>query len=346
MKFKPMRERLLASSMICGVAMLASTQALAQTASEEVSEVVVTGTRIPSPNLESVSPVTAVTAAEIKATGVTRVEDMINSLPQAFAAQGSALSNGSTGTATVSLRGLGATRTQVLIDGRRLMPGTPNTLGGALAADINFIPSALIQRVDVLTGGASAVYGADAVGGVVNFIMMRNFEGVRIDAQYGIYQHDNGNDVAGAVSAARARASTKEFFNLPKDNVRDGESSQVTLVMGVNRFPNAATGDMLTTGAYAAVAVQLLGGWPLWAAALISMGVAALVSAGSYTLIFRKLAGRPMVSSMLAAIGLGFLLRSLIGFFAGHDQRTFHRVRRRARPRIQQNFSRRHHASG
>ncbi|WP_293364569.1 TonB-dependent receptor [Phenylobacterium sp.] len=234
MKFKPMRERLLASSMICGVAMLASTQALAQTATEEVSEVVVTGTRIPSPNLESVSPVTAVTAAEIKATGVTRVEDMINSLPQAFAAQGSALSNGSTGTATISLRGLGATRTQVLIDGRRLMPGTPNTLGGALAADINFIPSALIQRVDVLTGGASAVYGADAVGGVVNFIMMRNFEGVRVDAQYGIYQHDNGNDVAGAVSAARARASTKEFFNLPKDNVRDGESSQVTLVMGVN----------------------------------------------------------------------------------------------------------------
>src|SRR3989344_42727 len=81
----------------------------------------------------------------------------------------------------------------------------------------------------------------------------------------------------------------------------------MTLVMGVNRFPNAATGDMLTTGAYAAVAVQLLGGWPLWAAALISMAVTAVVSAGSYTLIFRKLAGRPMVSSMLAALG-GVLL--------------------------------------
>src|SRR3990167_2534066 len=155
-----MRERLLASSMICGAALLGlSTQAAAQTASEELSEVVVTGTRIPSPNLESVSPVTAVSAAEIKATGVTRVEDMINSLPQAFAAQGSSVSNGSTGTATISLRGLGPTRTQVLIDGRRLMPGTPNTTGANLAADINFIPSALIERVDVLTGGASAVYG-------------------------------------------------------------------------------------------------------------------------------------------------------------------------------------------
>src|SRR5688572_33512216 len=151
-----MRERLLASSMICGAALMGlSSQAMAQTdTSEEVSEVVVTGTRIPSPNLESVSPVTAIGAQELRAQGVTRVEDMINTLPQAFAAQGAALSNGSTGTATVNLRGLGATRTLVLIDGRRLMPGTPNTTGGALAADINFIPSALIQRVAVLTGGA------------------------------------------------------------------------------------------------------------------------------------------------------------------------------------------------
>lgn len=97
----------------------------------------------------------------------------------------------------------------------------------------------------------------------------------------------------------------------------------MTLVMGVNRFPNAATGDLMTTGAYAAVAVQLLGGVPLWLAGIASVAVTALVSAGSYQLIFRKLTGRPMVASMLAAIGLGFLLRSLISFFAGHDQRTF-----------------------
>lgn len=97
----------------------------------------------------------------------------------------------------------------------------------------------------------------------------------------------------------------------------------MTLVMGVNRFPNAATGDFLTTGAYAAVAMQMLAGAPLWVAALASVGITAVVSAGSYQLIFRKLVGRPMVASMLAAIGLGFLLRSLISFFAGHDQRTF-----------------------
>jgi outer membrane receptor protein involved in Fe transport len=220
--------------MIMSVAACIAAPAAAQTASDEVSEVVVTGTRIPSPNLESVSPVTAVSSAEIKATGVTRVEDMVNSLPQAFAAQGSSVSNGSTGTATVSLRGLGATRTQVLIDGRRLMPGTPNTTGASLAADINFIPSALIQRVDVLTGGASAVYGADAVGGVVNFIMMRNFEGVRVDAQYGLYQHDNSSSVADVVLQSQRRSANPQFFQLPKDNVRDGEMSQVTLVIGVN----------------------------------------------------------------------------------------------------------------
>ncbi|WP_293481276.1 TonB-dependent siderophore receptor [Phenylobacterium sp.] len=230
-----MRARLLASSMICGVA-LGAGQAQAQAAgdADEVSEVVVTGTRIPTPNLTSVSPVTAINAQDLKAQGVTRVEDMINSLPQAFAAQGAAISNSSTGTATVNLRGLGATRTLVLIDGRRLMPGTPNTLGGSLSADLNFIPAALVQRVDVLTGGASAVYGADAVAGVVNFIMQKNFEGVRLDAQYGLYQHNQHSDIADVVRAKAATSAQPQFYALPKDNVRDGESTEVTLVIGVN----------------------------------------------------------------------------------------------------------------
>jgi outer membrane receptor protein involved in Fe transport len=230
-----MRERLLASSMICSAAMtaVAATPALAQE-DGEVAEVVVTGTRIPSPNLTSVSPVTAIGSAEIKAQGVTRVEDMVNSLPQAFAAQGAALSNGSTGTATVNLRGLGPTRTMVLIDGRRLMPGTPNTTGNSLAPDLNFIPTALVERVDVLTGGASAVYGADAVAGVVNFIMQKNFEGVRIDTQYGIYNHKNDNGVAEVIRQAAAASPTPQFFQLPDENVWDGESSEVTLVLGVN----------------------------------------------------------------------------------------------------------------
>ncbi|WP_293907690.1 TonB-dependent receptor [Phenylobacterium sp.] len=239
MNILSLRERLLASSTICCVAALAfanpAAAAAAATSTDEVSEVVVTGTRIPTPNLTSVSPVTAISAQDLKAQGVTRVEDLINSLPQAFASQGSAISNGSTGTATVNLRGLGPTRTLVLIDGRRLMPGTPNTTGASLSADLNFIPGALIQRVDVLTGGASAVYGADAVAGVVNFILQKNFEGVRIDTNYGIYQHDNNNDAfQSVVKAARAASANPQFYGLPKKNVRDGEQSEVTLVVGVN----------------------------------------------------------------------------------------------------------------
>ncbi|MDB5893685.1 MAG: branched-chain amino acid transporter permease [Rhodoferax sp.] len=119
-----------------------------------------------------------------------------------------------------------------------------------------------------------------------------------------------------------------DFVNLLINGLIEGlvvalPALSMTLVMGVNRFPNAATGDFMTTGAYAAVAVQLLSGQPLWVAAVAGAIATALISAASYELIFRKLTRRPMVSSMLAAIGLGFLLRSLISYFAGHDQRTF-----------------------
>ena len=143
--------------MICGAALLglSATQAAAQTASgaSQVSEIVVTGSRIPSPNLTSVSPVTAVSSQELKLQGTTTVETMLNRLPQVVAAQSSNVSNGSTGIATVNLRGLGPPRTLVLIDGRRLMPGDP----AQPVADLNNIPAALVDRVDVLTGGASAV---------------------------------------------------------------------------------------------------------------------------------------------------------------------------------------------
>jgi outer membrane receptor protein involved in Fe transport len=158
-------------------------------------EIVVTGSRIPQPNLTSASPVTVVSSQEVKLEGTTRTEDLINSLPQAFATMGSNISNGSTGIASVNLRGLGDKRTLVLVNGRRLQPGDPR----APVADINFIPSALIKRVDVLTGGASSVYGADAVAGVVNFIMDTDYRGLRIDAQASTFMHDNraGNEIIG-----------------------------------------------------------------------------------------------------------------------------------------------------
>ena len=155
-------------------------ESVAQDAGEET--IYVTGSRIPQPNLSATSPVTVVNSQEVRLTGTTRTEDLINSLPQAFASQGGNVSNGSTGTATLDLRNLGTNRTLVLINGRRLLPGSPGQLTNA--ADINIIPAAMVERVDVLTGGASSVYGADAVAGVVNFIMDTDFEGLRVDAQY------------------------------------------------------------------------------------------------------------------------------------------------------------------
>ncbi|WP_332699044.1 TonB-dependent receptor domain-containing protein [Devosia sp.] len=233
------RGRLLASSMLCGVLFASvSTPALAQDMDEEaVAEIVVTGTRIPTPNLESISPVVAMSATDVKAQGVIRVEDLLNSMPQSFAAQGSTISNGSNGTATVNLRGLGAQRTLVLINGRRLMPGNPTSTGNPVA-DLNFIPSALIERLDVSTGGASAVYGADAIAGVVNFIMQKNFEGVRLDAQVSTYQHSNGNAVADVIRAKAATAPVPEQFALPKKNVVDGEAQEITLTVGVSTDDN------------------------------------------------------------------------------------------------------------
>jgi outer membrane receptor protein involved in Fe transport len=148
-------------------------------------DIIVTGSRIPQPNLESASPVTVVSSQEVKVSGTTRTEDLINSLPQSFAAQGSNISNGATGAATINLRGLGVERTLVLINGRRMQSGDPRQP----VADINFIPTQLIKRVDVLTGGASSVYGADAVAGVVNFIMDTNFTGFRLDGQASVFNH-------------------------------------------------------------------------------------------------------------------------------------------------------------
>jgi iron complex outermembrane recepter protein len=200
-------------------------------AEEAVQEVVVTGSRIPNPNLTSVSPVTSVSANDVKVEGVTRVEDLINNLPQAFADFGGNLSNGATGAATVNLRNLDSQRTLVLVNGRRLMPGDP-TQNGDASPDLNQIPAALIERIEVLTGGASAVYGADAVAGVVNFIMQDDFEGVRIDSQYGFYQHDNDSQI-GELVAAR-QASNPAEFNEPNGNTRDGISKDLTFVLGMN----------------------------------------------------------------------------------------------------------------
>src|SRR5512146_1572564 len=206
LKINTTRGRLLASTMICSAMAAFATTAAAQdqTTGTTVQEIVVTGSRIPQPNLTSTSPLTVVNDQNIKLSGTTNVETLLQTLPSVSPEFNQGVDNGATGTATVALRGLSSTRTLVLIDGNRLMPGDPIVP----TPDLNNIPAALIDRVEVITGGASAVYGSDAVAGVVNFIMKRDFEGVRVDAQYGFYQHTNDSRIGKLVSDFNAGVPT------------------------------------------------------------------------------------------------------------------------------------------
>jgi outer membrane receptor protein involved in Fe transport len=202
------------------------------TADTTLQEVVVTGSRIAVPNQTSISPVTFVSAVDIQQTGLTRIEDVLNQLPQVFADQSSAISNGSNGTATVNLRGLNTKRTLVLVDGDRLGYGDPRS-GGA-GSDINMIPTELIDSVEVLTGGASSVYGADAVAGVVNFKLNDHFEGVKLVADGGIYNHSNGNDGDMQSVLNNFNTSTGNNFAAAPSTVNTGASKSLTFIAGLN----------------------------------------------------------------------------------------------------------------
>ncbi|MCH4269961.1 MAG: TonB-dependent receptor [Brevundimonas sp.] len=191
MKKRIIRESLLASTIIGGAALsfMAATPAFAQSAEEEVSEVssiVVTGSRIRQPGYEAASPIASVSSEDIALSQPVAIEELVKDLPAAVPAVGSATNNGSGGGATINLRGLGTNRTLVLINGRRVVPFN---LSGVV--DTNTIPVALVERIDTVTGGASAVYGADAVAGVVNFILKNNFEGVEFSSSYGFSGEDD-----------------------------------------------------------------------------------------------------------------------------------------------------------
>ena len=203
--------------------------ATAVQAQQKVERIEVTGTRIPPPNLESSSPVSVVTAQDIAFDGLRSVENMLNNLPQVFADQGGNVSNGATGTATVNLRNLGATRTLVLVNGRRLPPGSPKDY----ATDLNEIPAPLIKQVEILTGGAGAVYGSDAVAGVVNFIMNDKFEGVQLQVNQSFYNHGQQNKTVSDIINARA-VTNPTNFKVPGDVDSDGNISDANLLVGGN----------------------------------------------------------------------------------------------------------------
>ena len=163
---------------------------MAQDSDEDVEEVVVTGSRITNPNIVSTSQVQVVTAEDIDNRGAVRIEEVLNDLPQLSPGQIAQTANGSNGTATANLRNQGCSRTLVLINGKRMAPGTTN---GGSCADLSQVPALLLERVEVLTGGATSVYGSDAVAGVVNFILDDEFTGFKASATNSFYVHENDN---------------------------------------------------------------------------------------------------------------------------------------------------------
>jgi iron complex outermembrane recepter protein len=194
-----------------------------------VETVVVTGSRIPQTVATSPSPVVVVGQEELKFEGTTDVTTVLNNLPEVFASQNNNVSNGATGTDNVNLRNLGVSRTMVLVDGSRLMPGDPVDP----APDINNIPAALVDHIDVLTGGASAVYGSDALAGVVNFVLRKDFQGIELDSTYSINENDNDNARWRGLTQSQIDQGGLGYAQSPY-NVFDGQTTDATLLMGVN----------------------------------------------------------------------------------------------------------------
>ena len=229
------------------IAMLASTGAYAQEADEEKADeaIVVTGSLIRNPNLEASSPINVVGEDEIQLRNTGSAEELLRSLPGAVPGIGSAVNNGNSGFASVDLRGLGTQRNLVLLDGDRLV--VANQLG---TVDLNNIPLALVQRVDVLTGGASTTYGADAVTGVVNFVTRKDFAGVNLTSAYKITDEGDGQifrtdlTIGGNFDDGRGNAVLSVGYQKAKP-VYQGDRD--VSVFGINSRTGVASGSSRTS---------------------------------------------------------------------------------------------------
>ena len=210
----------------------------ANEAVKSVERIEVTGSRIKRADMETASPVTVIDSSAILATGATSIDGVLQSMTAAGGAMTNpGINNGSGGNARVNLRGLGASRTLVLVNGRRMIAsGT----GAASSVDLNTIPVSMIQRIEVLKDGASAVYGTDAVAGVVNVILKRDYEGFEMNIQTGMSgqgdadessfdftlggSSDKGNIVVGVQYTDRGEASQadRDFSKCPIAEGSDG----------------------------------------------------------------------------------------------------------------------------
>ena len=179
-------------------------------AAPALAEITVTGSRIRRPDMEATSPTVTVDAEQLETRSGLNIESYLNQLPNFNPATTPTTGNAdvqstavnSVGISTISLRGFGPNRSLVLVDGHRTTPVNP-----LMVTDVNSIPTAMIDRVEIISGGASAVYGADAIGGVTNFILKKNFQGLQVDVQDGITQAGDGNE-SGRPSSWAPRSAT------------------------------------------------------------------------------------------------------------------------------------------
>ena len=177
-------------------------------AAEAVEKIEVTGSRIRRTDIEGANPVTVMSRIDIERFGVTSIGDVLQAIPSAGSAINTNNNNGGNGTTTINIRGIGSNRTLVLVNGKRWAPG----LGGSV--DLNNIPAAIIERIEVLKDGASAVYGSDAVAGVVNIITRQDFEGVHASGYMGQYDEGDGNKEQWDIGFGTSNDKGNVYFNI------------------------------------------------------------------------------------------------------------------------------------
>ncbi len=245
------------------LAALAASTTFAQEEAPSLEEVFVTGSRIARPDLVANSPVAVVSAEEFELAATVETEAILNTLPQIVPSFGATTNNPGTGTATVDLRNLGTVRTLVMMNGRRIVGSGTNGV-----VDVNNIPPALIERVEVATGGASAVYGSDAMAGVVNFILKKDYEGLGISGQFGqtgegdadrtnvdfIWGTNSADGRGNAVIYAnyferdQTFASARDFAAIELDEATDANGNPVLRRGGSSRIPESRIFDSAFVG--------------------------------------------------------------------------------------------------
>ncbi len=263
--------------MTAGKAAAQSGEAVDVEADATMETVIVTGSRIASGGRDTMAPVDVIGSADIVLSGTSNLELLLNASPQ-FTASNTANTRLGPGVATADLRGLGDTRTLVLVDGRRFIPYDQNFI-----TDINTIPAQLVERVEIVTGGSSAVYGSDAIAGVVNFIMRKDFEGLEASGQYRVYGEGDGRTMdlsisgGGSFANGRGRAVTsinyldrepvsqadRPYLSLYLNEGQDAQGQPILVPSGSSNIPNGRfsgipTGAALNAPANAGVRTALI----------------------------------------------------------------------------------------